>query len=668
MKIFEISIYNETTDPLQTDISRTYKPWKWYRTTSEHGKTLLTLSFNFDVLSLSILTIGVERVKIHLKDIPEGCFGNLTAEERVDLLRDKVFDKFKRNRHKKTGPVNEEDLQSEVEQEPEIIYVCNNIVRDENGYGEFANRCCARDSDGNVTCSEHEDNFWITVLYICIFLVKLMLFMFAPLVVPANMYTASYVASEYVVKLTKDLKMKVFVSESKTTSVRYKNRLSAEDFADWYRFKESIAELPLDTICDVKVPELRIKVKGKRIIPANEPPTGLLRTAYDNLIRCKIRGLQPFKDCCSASIYAKLQPLIRHECTWEDLVLIFIKVVVLFLVPLPFYLRTFIYYRFEEEELSQRKDLIHELGFKQRYNPFRMNIVQYLTPTHPLFISAYSMYVISGVVIGFSEDYIKDKLKSIVRSAFHDMSNVSRTNVLQIVLGFLLWPFRKIGLLALITCPIISAITAPLWCSVFVLYSVPTIYLAYRLIYHSKKKLGSDSSFFESDKPFGKAKQKVYKVHKKLAKIDKNVHIKRAAFPDEEKHSPCITGYGRVSALRRLLVQIIVSIFCLVVLTASVLLFVEACGVIVEVLVFTMMGIIVNAGATLRYVSMVLLVIVYMHSCYDNVYDNYLQFNATIIDDVMDRVEDLKKIASLPSSMQENAAFQVKSNIVSPFC
>ncbi|XP_045202831.2 uncharacterized protein LOC123556294 [Mercenaria mercenaria] len=659
MHIFEVQIYNESTDPLRSDVSRTYKPWKWYRTTSEHGKTLLTLSFNFDVLSLSILTIGVERVNLKIKDIPEGCFGNLTAEERVDMLRDKVFDNFKRNRVKKKVP-GEEDINAEVNEEPEIIYVCNNIVRDENGYAEFANRCCARDSDGNVTCSEHEDNFWITVLYICIFLVKLMLFMFAPLLVPSNMYTASYVASEYVVKLKNEVKMKVFVSESKTTSVRYKNRLSAEDFSDWYRFKESVAALPLDTICDVKVPELRIKVKGKRIIPANEPPTGLLRTAYDNLIRCKIRGLQPFKDCCSASIYASLQPLIRHKCTWEDLVLIFIKVVMLFLVPFPFYLRTFIYYRFEEEELQQRRDMIHELGFTQRYYPFRMNIVQYLTPTHGLFISAYSMYIICGIIIGFSEDYIKDKLKSIVRSAFHDMQNVSRTSVLQIVLGFLLWPFRKIGLLALLTCPIISALTAPVWCSVFVLYSVPTVYLAYRLIYHSKKKLGSDSSFFESDKPLGKTKQKVYKVHKKLVKIDKNVHIKRATFPDEEKSSPCISGYGRLSALRRFLAQILVSVFCVVVLTATVLLFVEACGVIVEVLVFTMMGIIVNAGATLRYVSMVLLVVVYMHSCYDNVYDNYLTFNGTIIDDVMDRVEDLKKIASLPSSMQENAAFQVK--------
>jgi hypothetical protein len=37
-----------------------------------------------------------------------------------------------------------------------------------------------------------------------------------------------------------------------------------------------------------------------------------------------------------------------------------------------------------------------------------------------------------------------------------------------------------------------------------------------------------------------------------------------------------------------------------------------------------------------------------------------LTFNKAVIEDIMDRVEDLKKVASLPSSMQENIGFTVK--------
>ena len=654
MYIFEIEIYNRSDDPLRMDVSRTYKPWKWYRTTSDHGKTLLTLSFNFDVLSLTILTIGVQRVPLKIVDSPVGCFKELTAEERVDMLREKVFDNFKK---RKTRKLPEEE--EEYSNRPEVTFVCNNVVREVDGRAVFANRCCARDSEGNISCSEQEDNLWITVLYVCIFLVKLMLFMFCPLLVPSNMYTASYVASEYVVKLAKELKFKMFVSESTTTSVRYKHRFTLEDISEWHRFRESVVNFPTDEIIDVKMPELRIKVKGKRIIPPNDPPTGLLRTIYDNLIRCKIRRLDPFKACCDKSIYASLEPLIKHKCTWEKLVLIFIKIVCLFLVPSPFYLRAYIYYKYEKDEIDSRRFLRDKLNLTDVFNPYRSNFVQYYSPTSWLFLSVYSVYIIAGLVIGFAEDHTRDKLKSIVRSAFHDMQNVSRTNVLQIILGFLLWPFRKLGLAALVSCPIISMLTAPIWCTVFILYCVPTVYLAYRLLFHIRKKLGTGDSIFESDKPLTKATKTVYKVHKKIAKIDKNVHIKREQFSDEEANSPCIAGFGRLAALRRLLVQIACGIFVMLVLISSVLLFVEAAGVIVEVLVFTMMGIIVNAGSTLRYVSMALLVIVYMHSCYDNVYENYLMFNNTIVEAVMDKVDDLKKVASLPSSMQENMAFQV---------
>ena len=660
MYIFEIEIYNKTRNPLLTDISHTYKPWKWYRPTSDHGKTLLTLSFNYDVLSLDILTIGVETIPLKIKDIPEGCFENLTASERVDLLREKVFDNFKKRRVRKPSNEGEDDAIDEDDGKPEMVYVCNEVIHVKNGYAEFANQCCSRDSDGKITCSEQEDNFWITVLYICIGLVKIMMFLFGPLLVPTYMYTASYVASEYVVKLTNELKFKIFVSESKTNSVRAKYTLTYDQVSDWHRFRESIETIEHDKICNVKVPELRIKVKGKRIIPANEPPTGLLRTFYDNLIRCKIRRLDPFKDCCNTSIYSpRFEPLIKHRCTWENLAMVFIKLLMLLLLPVPFYLRMFIYYRFEEGEFTSRKDMLKELGLKETYNPFRMNFIQYFSPTHGLFIAAYSLYILSGIVIGFLKDDIRDILKSIVRSAFHDMQNISRTSVLQQVLGVLLWPFRKLGLLALISCPLISVVTAPVWSVVFVLYCIPTIYLAHRLVYHSKEKLGSGNSFFESDKPLKKATRMVHKVHSKLKKIDNSVHNSRRHY-DEEKQSPCVSGFGRAAALRRFLLQVFVSLFCLIVLVSSIVLFVEAVGLIIEVVVFTMMGIIVNAGSTLRYVSMALLVIVYMHSCYDNVYDNYLTFNSTVIEAVMDKVEDLKKVASLPSSMQENAAFQVK--------
>lgn len=82
-----------------------------------------------------------------------------------------------------------------------------------------------------------------------------------------------------------------------------------------------------------------------------------------------------------------------------------------------------------------------------------------------------------------------------------------------------------------------------------------------------------------------------------------------------------------------------------------------------------MMGIIVNAGSVLKYLSMILLVFVYMNDCYSNVYENYLTFNKTIIDDIIERTTaDLRKIASMPSSQQANTAFHVCGCLGSRVC
>ena len=88
----------------------------------------------------------------------------------------------------------------------------------------------------------------------------MMMFLFCPNFLPQNMYSAMYVAAEYVVKLKKDLKMKIFVSEQTDAIVRFKNRLTLEDVSEWWQFREFFDTLPMDEIIPIKMSELHIKV------------------------------------------------------------------------------------------------------------------------------------------------------------------------------------------------------------------------------------------------------------------------------------------------------------------------------------------------------------------------------------------------------------------------
>lgn len=77
--------------PFKESIGNNFKPNLWYRTRSRHGRTLLMLSFHYDVLSMNILTIGVTEMSVGLQDRPYGCFGNLDPEDKMMILRKLLF-------------------------------------------------------------------------------------------------------------------------------------------------------------------------------------------------------------------------------------------------------------------------------------------------------------------------------------------------------------------------------------------------------------------------------------------------------------------------------------------------------------------------------------------------------------------------------------------------
>lgn len=654
---FYFKMKNYSQDPLYHNTGENYKLWRWHRTRTQHGRTLLMLSFHYDVLSMTILTIGVEPSEVLLQDNPFGCFGNITVDERGDLLRKLILNDFYVT--KKTS--------SQIEYESHtmrVVFACNSVVKNYHGYGKFINRCCNLEPNGQLLCTDQVEDAWITLLYVCITLVKVMVFLFGPLMIPSHMYDVSYMASQYVVKLQQELKMKLFVTESAQTSVRYKTRLTIQDISEWTKFQEVLGQFPMDEVIPIKIQELKIKVKGKRVIPENEPPTGLLRTLFDNLVRCKVKTLDPFNECCDRSVYAKFEPQFKHKCTWHMCAQTFIRVLMVFLIPIPFYMRIFLYYQFEEGELLNRRNFSKSQDLSEYYDFYRTNIIQHLSPTHGIFIAAYVFYFLAFVSIALPSKRVSEKVKSIARCSFQDMLNVERTSVLQVLLRIGLWPFKNWGLLALLTAPVYTCVMAPACSLIFAVYCLPTIYLTYRLFYHARNKIDYKEQNVDDESPLITRKPsvvKIKKIKKNITKIDKTVHKRLMSISENEEHIfPCTWGSGTIYNLRRFMVQILVGVFCVSCLYSFILLAVEATGIFVEIMAFTMMGIIVNAGSTLRYVSMALLVLVYMHDCYNNVYESYLTFNKAVIDDIMDRVEDLKTVASLPSSMQESIGFTVK--------
>jgi len=73
-------------NPLTMTVGGVYDAKHWSRVTTAHGQTLLSLAFNYGVLSMMTLTLGTETLDVELQDSPPNCFASATDQQKVQPL------------------------------------------------------------------------------------------------------------------------------------------------------------------------------------------------------------------------------------------------------------------------------------------------------------------------------------------------------------------------------------------------------------------------------------------------------------------------------------------------------------------------------------------------------------------------------------------------------
>ena len=113
-------------------------------------------------------------------------------------------------------------------------------------------------------------------------------------------------------------------------------------------------EVPINTPIRVRFPQYDILVDYKRILKENTVPVGLFHSLFNNLCKCHIRFVGPFKDCCKANMLHSSRRVIQ----WGKCFRKFARVLMILLVPTPFYLRLIIFYESEYDLLLDQKKLL----------------------------------------------------------------------------------------------------------------------------------------------------------------------------------------------------------------------------------------------------------------------------------------------------------------------
>ncbi|KAK2147221.1 hypothetical protein LSH36_563g02048 [Paralvinella palmiformis] len=668
---YQLHFVNYSVNPLLVNVSWSYKANTWARVSSKHGQTLLSLAFNYGVLSLRTLTMGTETLNVDTRDIPLGCIGQLTEKGKIDTVTHLLIRDFKE--------YDEALIQGEER-------ICHEIISEaESGYAVFKDRCCYRhELSKEMVCTTAVMNVWLRILHGLLAFIRFVVLFYGPILFIPLVESLSNQNFPYVVKLKDPLYKTICVARSDThipMNYQCKRVLDFRRCRGLPKLRMSTAQLPhgLGHPTKVKFTEYHILVDYRKLLPENDVPVGLWSCISRAVFFCKIRQMEPFKRCCKAnmlSIFPDHAP-IPWIALWKRIGLLFM----ILLMPLPYYVRLVIYYCFEIDELSGRKNAAEEVGLSIAYDK---SLMHYLSPTHPLFVSMYCLYFVTAVVLAYMARTDENgTFRRMLVGSFTDLKNTSWVKIFKVSVKNFVWPFQRYGLVGCCVAVVFLPIAIPYSMLMFVLFCIPAVYMTVRMIYYSK--VGLMNKIVRRRKG------------KQAYRVEKNVDQTTQLFDISYIHNECMgrndddddvesmstisrgtivshrsrlsstsTAMSVVSQMVRkttsrcwhVSMHVVSALLLIVTMYAVLFLLSECIGCVVEVVTFTLMGIIINAGAVLKYVMLLFLVILYCYDSFNNVPKKYLKLNKAIFNEVKGRCKDLEKVTSLPSSLQVNFGFK----------
>ncbi|KAK3104191.1 hypothetical protein FSP39_025148 [Pinctada imbricata] len=111
------------------------------------------------------------------------------------------------------------------------------------------------------------------------------------------------------------------------------------------------------------------------------------------------------------------------------------------------------------------------------------------------------------------------------------------------------------------------------------------------------------------------------------------------------------------------LAQLLIILICMVTVLSFVLLAMECIIFFAEYILYTVIGIILNASFALKYVSVLFMVVIYARECFEGVTNKYSCFNSDIHDFVLGKVkQEIKEVAAQDEKDQKNTAFLLPSS------
>ena len=671
--------FSEKDDPfelMKVNRSRNYKTETWYRVFSKHGRSILKMAFNYDVLSLKLLKIGVKDLKIPLVDGPPRCFQGLSESDQIAAVATILLRDFMDRK-----PFKSEDNWNENED-----LVCHQVIQRKDKVARFRFECCTRSTTtGMATCQllkdDDDEDHLMLVIYALLAALKIFFFLISPWIFQKLFFEGSTETTSYVVpiigtELKKTMLVKkVCVDDDPRSSGSGKRKLMRQ----FMIFRKLVKAIPSDEVVPVSFNRLDILVDQKELMSEKEVPVGVLRFLYDTFVRCEFFArVEPFQSCCAESIFGSWSPRFlwmrlrkrcdcnrgcKECCSWMTIFKTLGTLLLMAVLPIPYYIRVVCFYLFEADEMEDRKNATDLLNLDYTYDH---NLLQWMTPTHPCLIGVYITYLVSFLVVSALRVCDNSKIDGIIQGCVTDMRRLNRVECLRMLFAHVLLPFEKFGIFGIPIALIYWPFAFPLCLLVCLVYIVPMLYVTGRLLVHEKPTcLGQ--------LPSASPQTNSNSISKGTTSIA-SCFLLDSISPDTRIYPPAdeaTQNAGRKKKRRftfdrqKLIVgcgTLLVGLLMVLWVYTLMLMYAEGFGYLLEVCVMSVLGAVLNADQSIRYVVLGFWSVLYLALCYRSVYVKYAAFTRQMFAGLKTKLGDcIQEVSSLRQDRKKNTAFKYYS-------
>ena len=538
--------------------------------------------------------------------------------------------------------VNNSDIASLLEMKPKDR-VCNLHVIDDDGYADFKYHCCHRNLHGDLECEFLKEDFWVNILMVIIKVLQVLIVLFAPIYIPEAYYTLKDYGTPYVLKLAKDVKMRLNVSLTRYPhQERYEFDTSAtvslSKFKQMPKFKNILNNMKLETKYQMELDDVHIRAAKDTLLPEHVIPVGLWSKLYETFVMCNLRKTEGFRSCCYANMCVKSPCGMRFS--WFR----FMRSIMMFCASIvfisPWIIRVALYFYFEHGDMDMRRTAAGEKNLEFR---FPGSYTLYATPLHFVFIFIYVLLSVEYCIFGVLGQKMQDKFKYVLHACFDDMRKRDKGEIISFAFKLALRPCTKHGFLGIFTGLIAWIFCLPGFVLFMAFYLLPTVNITFRLIAHF-------IAFFP--------RPKSQCTSPNLDTIDPEhvITSEKLVLKDSIMKSTC----SRI-------LQLFVILFCIVSLYSLLFLLTEIAAVAVEIVVYTLMGMILNASKLLAFVSLFFLLAVYGTECFGHVKTKFLVFNQVLNKAILKLGKDKCEDVMYQSCREQgNNAFMVSTENSTP--